>query len=240
VTDAVLDANKAETAIDSAGGAPRKRNAERTRKAILAAALKEFAQAGFAGARIEKIVKAAKCNIRMLYHYFGDKKGLYMAVLESAYMDLRAREAELKIDFDKPLEGFLELQRFTFDYFEKNPRFEGLLRNENLQHGKFAAQSRVVTETAFPLRRTIEKLIRSGQDQGVDLCDHRRHEPVSLGKRLLAVGDPGHRYERARVAQGAAGPRPGLARRLSDARRALGLIEPEAWPGPALWAAADR
>ena len=157
-TDAVLDANKTE-----GEAAPRKRNAERTRKAILAAALKEFAQAGFAGARIEKIVKAAKCNIRMLYHYFGDKKGLYMAVLESAYMDLRAREAELKIDFDKPLEGFLELQRFTFDYFEKNPRFEGLLRNENLQHGKFAAQSRVVTETAFPLRRTIEKLIESGQ-----------------------------------------------------------------------------
>ena len=35
---------------------PRKRDAERTRKAILAAALKEFSQAGFAGARIEKIV----------------------------------------------------------------------------------------------------------------------------------------------------------------------------------------
>ncbi len=166
MTDAVLDA-QADAALGPEDGAPRKRNAERTRKAILAAALKEFAQAGFAGARIEKIVKAAKCNIRMLYHYFGDKKGLYMAVLESAYMDLRAREAELKIDFEKPLDGFLELQRFTFDYFEKNPRFEGLLRNENLQHGKFAAQSRVVSETAFPLRRTIEGLIESGQRQGI-------------------------------------------------------------------------
>ncbi len=158
MTDAVLDAP------DSA---PRKRNAERTRKSILAAALKEFSQAGFAGARIERIVKAAKCNIRMLYHYFGDKKGLYMAVLESAYMDLRTREAELKLDPEQPLEGLLELQRFTFDYFEKNPRFEGLLRNENLQHGKFAAQSRVVTETAFPLRRTIEALIDSGQAKGL-------------------------------------------------------------------------
>lgn len=78
MTDAVLDANKAEaeTALLDSGGAPRKRDAERTRKAILAAALKEFSQAGFAGARIERIVKAAKCNIRMLYHYFGDKKGL--------------------------------------------------------------------------------------------------------------------------------------------------------------------
>jgi AcrR family transcriptional regulator len=74
---------------DDAAPAPRKRNAERTRKAILTAALKEFSQAGYAGARIEKIVKAAKCNIRMLYHYFGDKKGLYLAVLEAAYDDLR-------------------------------------------------------------------------------------------------------------------------------------------------------
>ncbi|PVM86385.1 TetR family transcriptional regulator [Caulobacter radicis] len=133
----------------------------------MSAALKEFSQAGFAGARIERIVKAAKCNIRMLYHYFGDKKGLYVAVLEAAYEDLRNREAELKIDFEKPLEGFLELQRFTFEYFEKNPRFEGLLRNENLMQGKFVAQSRKVTETAFPLRRTIERLIESGQEQGL-------------------------------------------------------------------------
>jgi len=163
VTDAAaLDA--VETLPEQAP-APRKRDAERTRKAILSAALKEFSQAGFAGARIERIVKAAKCNIRMLYHYFGDKKGLYLAVLESAYVDLRAREAELKIDFDRPLDGLLDLQRFTFEYFEKNPRFEGLLRNENLMQGKFVAQSRMVTETAFPLRRTIERLIESGQRQ---------------------------------------------------------------------------
>ena len=163
---------------------PRKRDAERTRKAILAAALKEFSQAGFAGARIEKIVKAAKCNIRMLYHYFGDKKGLYLAVLEGAYVDLRAREAELKIDFDKPLEGLLELQRFTFNYFEKNPKFEGLLRNENLMHGKFASQSRVVTETAFPLRRTIERLIESGQRQGLFRPDL---DPVQLYVTIAAM-----------------------------------------------------
>ncbi|WP_232793200.1 TetR family transcriptional regulator [Caulobacter hibisci] len=157
----------ADPEVASDAPAPRKRNAERTRKAIMSAALKEFSQAGFAGARIERIVKAAKCNIRMLYHYFGDKKGLYVAVLESAYEDLRNREAELKIDFEKPLDGFLELQRFTFDYFEKNPRFEGLLRNENLLQGRFVAQSRKVTETAFPLRRTIERLIESGQAQGL-------------------------------------------------------------------------
>ena len=58
MTDAVLDA---PTKVENEP-APRKRNAERTRKAILAAALKEFSQAGFAGARIEKIVKSARCR----------------------------------------------------------------------------------------------------------------------------------------------------------------------------------
>ena len=147
--------------------APRRRNAERTRQAIMTAALREFAQAGFAGGRIEKIVRAAKCNIRMLYHYFGDKKGLYLAVLEAAYADLRAREAELSIDVERPLEGLLELQRFTFDYFQNNPRIDGLLRNENLLQGRFVAQSRQVTETAFPLRRTIEALLASGVAKGL-------------------------------------------------------------------------
>jgi AcrR family transcriptional regulator len=168
----------------AASAPPRKRNPERTRKAILSAAMKEFSQAGFAGARIEKIVKAAKCNIRMLYHYFGDKKGLYLAVLEGAYEDLRAKEAELKIDFDKPLAGLLELLRFTFTHFEKNPRFDGLLRAENMIQGKFVAQSRKVTETAFPLRRTIEKLIDSGQAQGVFRDDL---DPVQIYVTMAAL-----------------------------------------------------
>lgn len=179
----VLETPSAPVTDDDAP-APRKRNAERTRKAILAAALKEFSAAGYAGARIERIVKAAKCNIRMLYHYFGDKKGLYLAVLEAAYEDLRGREAELTIDFDQPLEGFFALQRFTFDYFEKNPRIDGLLRNENLLQGKFVSQSRKVTETAFPLRRTIERLIESGQKQGL-FRDHL--DPVQIYVTIAAM-----------------------------------------------------
>ncbi len=81
----------------------RKRDAERTRGALLKSGLKEFSQNGFMGTRMEKVAKGAKVNIRMLYHYFGDKKGLYAAVLESAYADLRQEEARIEIDLDKPL-----------------------------------------------------------------------------------------------------------------------------------------
>ena len=72
------------------------RNPDRTRQRILDAALKEFSARGFAGARVGGIVRRAKVNKRMLYHYFGDKEGLFRAVLRHKISDRRSRiEAQL-------------------------------------------------------------------------------------------------------------------------------------------------
>ena len=57
------------------------RNPKRSRERILAAALKEFASKGFAGARVDFIARSAAINKRMLYHYFGNKKQLFREVL---------------------------------------------------------------------------------------------------------------------------------------------------------------
>jgi TetR/AcrR family transcriptional regulator len=57
------------------------RNPDQTRRRILEAALKEFSERGFAGGRVDVIARAAKINKRMLYHYFGDKEGLFRAVV---------------------------------------------------------------------------------------------------------------------------------------------------------------
>lgn len=58
------------------------RNPDRTRRAILDAAVAEFAALGPAGARIDAIAAAACVNKRMLYHYFASKEGLFAAVLD--------------------------------------------------------------------------------------------------------------------------------------------------------------
>jgi len=146
---------------------PRKRDAERTRQTILTAAGREFAQNGFDGARIERIVKAAGCNIRLLYHYFGNKKQLYLTALEGAYDDIRSEEAKLGLDPDCPVEGLVKLLEFTFHYFQSNPVFEGLLRAENMKRGKFVKQSPRVAERALPLIATIQALIASGRTKRV-------------------------------------------------------------------------
>ena len=57
----------------------------KTREAILRAAIDEFAERGFAGARTENIAKAAEVNKAMLHYYYHDKETLYHAVLDNLY-----------------------------------------------------------------------------------------------------------------------------------------------------------
>ena len=65
------------------------RDPERTRARILDAAKAAFAERGLGGARVDEIAARAKVNKRMIYHYFGNKDGLFLAVLEGAYADIR-------------------------------------------------------------------------------------------------------------------------------------------------------
>jgi AcrR family transcriptional regulator len=58
-----------------------KRDPEATRHRLLDAAFEEFVMHGLAGARVAAIVKRARVNPRMLYHYFGSKEGLFEALL---------------------------------------------------------------------------------------------------------------------------------------------------------------
>lgn len=48
---------------------------------LLKAATFEFAERGFAGARIDEIARRAKLNKQLIYHYYGGKQQLYAAVL---------------------------------------------------------------------------------------------------------------------------------------------------------------
>jgi TetR/AcrR family transcriptional regulator len=58
------------------------RDLSRTRERIMAAAQKEFAARGFAGARTDAIARRARINERMIFYCFDSKEGLYRAVLK--------------------------------------------------------------------------------------------------------------------------------------------------------------
>src|SRR5215468_5480103 len=77
-------------ALNKAGKAGSRGEPEKTRAAILKAALEEFSQEGVSGARTDEIARRAGVNKALLYYYFNDKEGLYAAALEDVFSGLHA------------------------------------------------------------------------------------------------------------------------------------------------------
>jgi AcrR family transcriptional regulator len=143
-----------------------RRTQAESRDQILRAATREFVTHGFAGARINRIVKRARSNPRMIYHYFGSKSQLYITVLEEALGGLRRRELQIDVEHLDPREGLLQLFDFMGSYFENNRHLVRLLSAENLLKAKYMRKSARIPEMSSPVLHMIEKLIARGTEAG--------------------------------------------------------------------------
>ncbi|MCD7059152.1 TetR family transcriptional regulator [Pelagibacterium xiamenense] len=154
--------------MDANGGARTgKRDPERTQAAILEAATAEFAAKGIGGARVDTIAERAGTNKRMLYHYFGDKIGLYTAVLEAAYRSIRTAEHELDLAHKPPVEALSELARFTWTYFLHHPEFISLLNTENLYEAEHLRGSEYLMEMHSHFMTELADVLERGAAEGV-------------------------------------------------------------------------
>lgn len=144
-----------------------KRDPDAARAAIFAAAVAEFTEFGYDGARIDAIAERAGFNKRMLYHYFGGKDALYLAVLEFEYAAIRAAEAKLDLAHREPAEAIRELTLFTWHYFIAHPEFLSLLGTENLMRAKFIKTSKTIVSVNSPLIGQLREVVGRGAATGV-------------------------------------------------------------------------
>ena len=145
---------------------PRAANVAEARDRILKAAIAEFAQNGFTGTTIENICVAADISSRMVYHYYTDKVGLYLGVLEHVLGELRLEELNLDISTVEPLDGLLSMFNFTFNHFASHPQLIRLLSAENLMEARFLKASEATPVTASPVLRHIDALLQRGEALG--------------------------------------------------------------------------
>lgn len=145
---------------------PRRRNPTESRRRILEAGMKHFAQFGLGGARVTDIIRDANLSHRMLYHYFDSKEQLYLATLEFAYLKIRAAEQTLHLEELDPVQGIRALVEFTFDYYVEHPEFMALLNQENLNGGRFIKQSEELRRMQRPLVHVLDKLLDGGLASG--------------------------------------------------------------------------
>lgn len=151
---------------------------EISRAEILAVATEEFAQRGLAGARVDQIAERTRTSKRMLYYYFGSKEGLYKAVLEHVYSQIRTVETQLDLDGLTPIEAMRRLIELTFDYDESHPHFISLVNVENVNHGQFVAQLTSVRKRYSNILHLMQSVLDRGVARGefradVDATDAR-------------------------------------------------------------------
>jgi TetR/AcrR family transcriptional regulator len=89
-------------------GQERKRDPERTRERILDAAVVEFGEHGFAGARISAIARRAGVNEQLISYYFDSKEGLYRA-LQQRWQMISAHASRPELPIADVVAAFLRL-----------------------------------------------------------------------------------------------------------------------------------
>ena len=156
----------------------------RTMAGIIEAAHAEFSEKGLAGARIDDIAAVTKTSKRMIYYYFGSKEGLYLAVLEESYREMRAIEGDLHLEDLPPEDALRKLVGFTFDHHHSNEAYIRLVMSENMQRGAYLAQSKIIQQLNVPAIDAIRRLYDRGVAEGVFRA---RLDPVDIHKSISAL-----------------------------------------------------
>jgi TetR/AcrR family transcriptional regulator len=154
-----------------------RRDPAASRAALITAAVAEFARKGFEGARVDEIAASAGVNKQLVYHYYGSKQGLYLAALESVYVQIREKERRLSLGELEPREAMAQLVGFSFDYLLEHPEFIALLADENRNKGVHVLESDKLRKMHMPFRDMLAATLESGVRAGVFRADF---DPVNV------------------------------------------------------------
>jgi AcrR family transcriptional regulator len=155
------------------------RNQE-TRQNILRAALKRFANCGYAAASVQQIVGDAKVSKPTLYYYFSDKAALFEALVHEAH-DERYRLMCETAGRAKDLRGqLIEILNVLFEYFVENREL-----------------MRISLATAFASPGEVPRELKYA-----DRCQRNFEFIHSLMKQAQARGELNRRFESREMAFG--------------------------------------
>ena len=157
---------------DLAGGnaakASRKRNPEESRRRILDAAEDAFSRRGYDGARLRDIAQDAGVHHALVHHYYGDKRGLFEAVLDRGLrrmMDLNIHSFEVRDGLEV---GVSRIVGSLFDFLADNRELlcivEGAFRDQGSV--SFDVAKKALGAIAQPLVADVILTLRRGQEIG--------------------------------------------------------------------------
>ena len=159
----------------SSAAARRERDSEVAQLAILDAAEVAFAANGFDGARIDAIAAASGYNKSLIFHYFGDKLGLYAEVVRRADIEMTALQVQVLTPLlgdesiasnARAFKALLEVIVTTlFNYLVEHPLLMRMLLWEQAEG--WQTYAKIITQFNTEDAEQFETLFRKARSAGL-------------------------------------------------------------------------
>ena len=151
-----------------------------TVRRILDAGTVVFADAGFAGARMDEIARRAGVNKAMIYYHIGDKKALYAKVLHDVFADAAQRMARSIKKAKTPEEKFRAYIRNVEKTVNQHPQVPQIILREVASGGRHFPD--VVAKDILSILEGLTSILEAGVEQGIFM------ETNPLIVHLMALG----------------------------------------------------
>lgn len=141
------------------------------RAKILEAAEALFAERGFTGTAVRDIANKAGVTGAMIHYYFGNKEGLYQAVLATVALKVRDTFAQIASQQDSTRERLTRLVEAYAAYVLSHPNLARILYREMLAGGQHLRQmaGKYATANYTMVRDAIAEGVRRGELRELDI-----------------------------------------------------------------------
>jgi TetR/AcrR family transcriptional regulator len=147
---------------------------------ILAAAAREFAERGFAGARVDRIARRAKVNKAMLYYHFTSKQQLYRTLLRRMFTLAAERLQGIAAGPGSPADKVDLAIAGIAAFIQEHTAFASIMLREVAEGGAHLDRETLTALGAVP--RAVAGIVQ----QGVAAGDFRPVDPVYAYFSMLA------------------------------------------------------
>lgn len=138
-----------------------------TRKKLIEVARRAFAEYGYADTSMDKLTAEAGLTRGALYHHFGDKKGLFAAVVDQIDSEM-ASSAQQHLEQPDDLWEGLMLEGRTYIQNALNPEFQRIVLRDGPavlgDPAHWPSQNKCLQST----RECVEQLLAEGRLKPVD------------------------------------------------------------------------
>mgnify|MGYP006305891105 CR=1 FL=1 len=139
-----------------------------------------FAEHGPDATTVDEVCDKAGLNKRMIYHYYGNKAGLYREVLRYVYETFLSLEVELAAMLLTPEKLLEAVVSKYIDFLHEHPVFVRLLSYENLNRGRVARELKLAGGKSKILT-ALRLLVEKGQSEG------RFRSNIDLDELLISI-----------------------------------------------------